>query len=330
MIARRPLTNNNSGGNYGFSEEEQPREFIPTGSKLLDLSLGGGWAEHRLSNVIGDMSTGKTLLMIEAAANFIIKYPDGIVRYRETEAAFDKGYAAKLGLPIERVDFGDKQIHTVEDLYRDLDKLTSASDQPELYIIDSLDAISSRAEMERDIDADSYAGEKARKMSELFRRLGQSFISDELHIDRNMTLLIVSQIRDRIGIKFGRKWTRAGGKAIDFYASIILILSQLSKIDKTIQGIKRTIGIQVKVGHHKNKINGYRDSVDFPLLFGFGVDDRQACLDWLKQHKVKDFKDHRLEPLPLPMLHEAVEEKWWAIEKMFAPKTKKYNIPAIP
>jgi hypothetical protein len=26
------------------------------------------------------------------------------------------------------------------------------------------------------------------------------------------------------------------------------------------------------------------------------------------------------------MLHEAVEEKWWEIEKLFAPKERKYNI----
>ena len=128
MIERRRL--NSNGGNY-FTEPKEHLDFIPTGSKLLDLSYGGGWAEHRLANVIGDKSTGKTLLMIEAAANFIIKYPrDGIVRYRETEACFDKRYAAALGLPIERIDFGDRQIHTVEDMYRDLDKLTQKSDQP--------------------------------------------------------------------------------------------------------------------------------------------------------------------------------------------------------
>jgi hypothetical protein len=83
MIERRRLNNGNSGGNY-FTEPKEHLDFIPTGSKLLDLSYGGGWAEHRLANVIGDKSTGKTLLMIEAAANFIIKYPrDGIDSYRE-------------------------------------------------------------------------------------------------------------------------------------------------------------------------------------------------------------------------------------------------------
>ena len=97
-----------------------------------------------------------------------------------------------------------------------------------------------------------------------------------------MTLLIVSQIRDKIGVKFGRKITRAGGRALDFYASHIVYLSQLSKIDKTISGIKRTIGIQVKAMPDKNKVSAaYRD-VEFPIIFGYGIDDRQACLDWLK------------------------------------------------
>jgi hypothetical protein len=39
-------------------------------------------------------STGKTLLCIEAAANFGRKYPKGRIRYLEAESAFQKDYAA--------------------------------------------------------------------------------------------------------------------------------------------------------------------------------------------------------------------------------------------
>ena len=304
------------GGNY-FAAPKTNLNFIPSGSRLLDLALGGGWAEQRMANVVGDKSTGKTLLMIEAAANFMEKYRSGLVYYRETEAAFDKEYAAALGLDVNKVDFGKRKIHTVEDFYRDLDRLTGKSDRPELYIIDSLDAISSRAEMDRQIDEDSYGSEKAKKMSELFRRLGQSFISDELHLDRNMTLIIVSQVRDKIGAMFGRKITRAGGRAIDFYASQIVYLSQLGKVHKKVQNIDWVTGIKVKASIDKNKIGTAHREAEFPIKFGWGVDDEQSCEDGLKKIK---------QPAPRGTnIRDWTEKKWYEIQMQLLPNTKKYG-----
>jgi RecA/RadA recombinase len=48
--------------------------LIPTGATLLDLGLGGGWACGRVANIVGDTAAGKTLLAIEACANFAAAY----------------------------------------------------------------------------------------------------------------------------------------------------------------------------------------------------------------------------------------------------------------
>jgi RecA/RadA recombinase len=66
----------NGGGNY-FTNPKTKLKFISTGCKMFDLALGGGWAENRISNIVGDKSTGKTLLCIEAAANFAHQVPQG-------------------------------------------------------------------------------------------------------------------------------------------------------------------------------------------------------------------------------------------------------------
>ncbi|MBO0736275.1 MAG: hypothetical protein J2P48_06865, partial [Alphaproteobacteria bacterium] len=63
----------------------QIRTF-PTGSTLLDLQNGGGWPLARMVNIVGDASTGKTLIAIEAAANFARLFGAENVRYCETEA----------------------------------------------------------------------------------------------------------------------------------------------------------------------------------------------------------------------------------------------------
>ena len=113
---------NGGGGNY-FLAPKTDVAFVSSGCHLLNLALGGGWAENRIANIVGDKSSGKTLLAIEACSNFAIKHKKGKIRYRECEAAFSNDYARAIGMPVERVDFGADPIDTVEDLFEDLTKV---------------------------------------------------------------------------------------------------------------------------------------------------------------------------------------------------------------
>lgn len=325
-----------TGGLY-FAAPKSKIEFISTGSTLLNLALGGGWAERRIGNVVGDKSTGKTLQCIEATANFAIKYPKGKIRYREAESAFDKLYANALGMPVDRIDFGSKRIATVEDLFEDLTKICEKAKQPEFVVVDSLDALSDRSEMDRDIDEGSYGANKAKKMSEMFRRLTQ------VMADANVTLLIVSQVRDKIGAMFGAKYTRTGGRAMDFYASQVLMLAHLGRIVKTTRGVKRATGVKILAKCDKNKISLPFREAEFPIHFGYGVDDAQSMIDWLKVtkgFKAKNYglsEDDAKKVLPvlldmspkdereiMTMLREDVTTRWYEIESDLMPKRSKY------
>lgn len=230
-----------------------------------------------------------TLLAIEAAANFANQYPKGLIWYREAEAAFDPSYAETLGLPVKRVDFGeegiDTQWDTVEEIFVDLDAcIKEALDKkvPGLYIIDSLDALSSAAELERDIDKGSYGMEKPKMLGKMFRqltrKLGQA----------NVCLIIISQVRDKIGVTFGRKWTRSGGKAMDFYASIVLYLSHIETLARTVGSLKRATAIRVRAKCEKNKIAMPFRECEVTIRFGYGMDDVEAALHWLEEVKMLD------------------------------------------
>lgn len=323
------------GGNY-FSSPKKNLKFISSGCKTLDLALGGGWAEGRIANIVGDSSTGKTLLCIEVAANFNAKYPKGRILYREAEAAFDIEYARALGMPVESVDFGD-QLATVEDLFEDLTKQCKRS-TPTLYILDSLDALSDRSEMERDIDQGSYGAAKAKKMSELFRRMVRSMSNS------NLTLIIVSQVRDKIGVTFGRKFTRTGGRALDFYASQIVLLAKRGEIIKTVNKVTRSIGVKVRAKVDKNKIALAHRESDFSIRFGYGVDDLGACLQWLADvgritevgltADEKVIKAYAAKVMASPngqyetevkKVYDLTEKAWYDIEKGFLPERKKYQ-----
>lgn len=324
----RKKTNPCNNGNYFSSEEKKSLEFIPSGCKVLDCVLGGGYPLGRIVNIVGDKSTGKTLAAIEAFANFNRVYPNGKMYYHEAEAAFDTEYADTLGMPIDDVIFvnGD----TVEDLFESLSKIIEdekETDIPILYVVDSLDALSDKDEKERKIDAGSYAMTKQKKMSEIFRRLAKDIEKTKI------CLMIISQVRDNIGVMFGEKHTRSGGKALDFYASQILWFSEMGKIKKTIRGIERPIGIKVKAKCKKNKIGlPYRECV-FPILFAYGIDDVTANLDFLNDVKgaLEEIGIENLKSIPeiTPELKGIISNQvvkiWNETEESFMPKTKKYE-----
>ena len=311
-----------------------PDGLVRTGSTLLDLVVGGGWALGRIANIVGDKSTGKTLLAIEACANFAKDYPKGKIWYRETEAAFDKSYAEALGMPVRKVKF--KKLRTVEDVFDDMRLKAEwlvANNREGIYILDSLDAISDRKELDRRIDENSYGGDKAKQMSQLFRRLVATVEKAK------MLVIIISQVRDKIGISFGRKTTRSGGKALDFYASQVVYLSHIKTLSKTIHGTKRAIGVLIKAKCDKNKVGLPFRECTFPIRFSFGVEDLQACVLWLKSigklpldralakkilNSPDDLSNREYDDAITRVRDKAIKE-WNEIENQLKPVRKKYE-----
>jgi len=325
------------GGGLYFAAPARELQFISSGCMVLDCVLGGGYPLGRIVNVVGDKSTGKTLLAIEACANFAKEY-DGSIHYREVEAAFDKSYAAALGLPIDRVDFGEKGILTVEDVFEDLSAVLEGAGKKRaaLYVLDSLDALSDRAELGRAMDEGTYGAEKAKKMGQLFRRLVQKLESTKTCV------FIISQERDAIGVTFGRKSTRSGGRALDFYASQVLWLAQVQRLKRTVKGVERPTGVKIKAQCEKNKVGLPFRQCQFDIRFGYGLDDVAANLEWLES--VGRLGDVGLTKADLPKvirnveqmeagearelragIAEATRKAWYEIEAQFIPKRRKYE-----
>lgn len=321
-----------------------------SGSVLLDCALGGGWCLGRMENIIGDFSTGKTLLAMEAVMNFSKTFPKGKKYYFESEAAFDLEYAKALGINLESVCFVRDVVgeSTIEAFFEHVSKVIDQhkkTKEPAIYVVDSLDAMSDRSELERSIDEGSYALQKQKKLGEFFRRK-----TTELEETR-INLIIVSQIRENIGVSFGNKSKRTGGKAMDFYASRHVWLSNKGKIKKTIKKVSRTIGINVQAEVRKNKLGPpFRDAT-FPLYFNYGIHDVESMVMWLESvghlEPVADiYEDIKLRNSAYSAtnfsrsfdsleslekreevhskLKYIVEQKWISIEESFLPARGKY------
>ena len=314
-----------------FTKSNESLDFISSGSTLLDLVLGGGYPLRRVTNIVGDASTGKTLLCIEAMINFLRKYPKGIVDYQEVESAFDANYAEELGLDTSKIRILEdvEMINDTQKATNHFLKLIEKKGEPGLRIIDTLDAIHDRETTDL---AEGYdAARRAAHVNSLVTK------SVGMFKRANANLIIVSQIRDNIGVMFGAKHRRAGGKAMDFYTSQVLWLYEVKKISRTIDKIKRDTAIKIRAKCKKNKIGlPYRDC-EFSIVFGYGIDDVTSCVEWLNSIECLDeLSDSKSIKEIIQRLHakekglrakmvNLVNEKWRDIETKFLPKHKKYD-----
>lgn len=322
--------------NY-FTGEKTNHQFISSGCTLLNQALGGGWPCGRVSNIVGDKSTSKTALATEAVTNFMRQFPKGHAAYRDTESSYDEAYARQMGLP-EGVDFGESRLSTIEEFHDDLVEFVgSCKKQPGIYVVDSLDALSDAAEMERQIgDTNTYGTQKAKKLSELFRKVNSKVEASKVH------LMIISQVRDNIGAMMGEKHKRSGGRALDFYASQVVWLAHLGRLDKQIKGVKRPYGIKVRAKVAKNKVGLPFRQVDFEFWFGYGIEDLVTSVLWLGEvDRLKDVNlsksdlkgylkaVHDMDPEQYLREHDlvtvAAKKAWVEIDTAFMPKRVKYG-----
>lgn len=194
----------------GDSIENGPR--IPTGSLSLDAELGGGWASGKINTVSGNESSGKTSIVLKSVAEFQKKWPEKEVVWIDVEGAWDKKWAAILGVVVDDVTLVEPQYS--EQAFDIAEK--AIINDVGLIVIDSITALLPKAEAEGDMET-VLVGLQARLNSKFFKK-AQAALLDHRDKEIKPTFLLISQLREQIGMHMPE--VEPGGRALRFYSSI--------------------------------------------------------------------------------------------------------------
>ena len=336
---------------------KQKIKYLPSGSVIIDLicSDGKGYSTG-IINLVGDSSSGKSFLSGECIAktkqilgkNFNWFYDNCEMGYKINSKKLYDFDILKDGFLKET-----KVSDTIEDFEYNINYVIE-NKKPEdyfIYVLDSFDGFSSEDEekymekrrkaLKKKKEEEEGSGDESGTYGLAKQKFMHQFCRSYIRKleKNNILLIIVSQIKGNIGVKFGSKYKRLGGKALDFYPSIVLWLAEVEKYLKK----KRAVGICIKVKATKARSeHPFREGF-IDLIFDYGIDDVATNLKFLYdlntekgKNKKKticnwDGKEFTFESLVKHIeendleleLENRVKELWFEIEESISSKGRK-------
>jgi recombination protein RecA len=267
-------------------QEETPTdltEWVSTGSSLLDLAISnrpnGGFPVGRIVELQGMEASGKSLIMAHVLANTQKK--GGLAVYIDTENALSEEFLRAIGVDVNNMLY--VPLETIEDIFEAVENIIetirkSSKDRLVSIVVDSVSAATTKIEQDADYEKDGWATSKAIIMSKAMRK-----ITNVIGKQR-VLLLCASQLREKMGVMFGDKYTTSGGKALGFHASCRIRLKGIGKLKSGSGKTEQIIGVQTEAQIIKNRMGPPFKKATFDIYFNSGIDDFNSWLTLMKDY----------------------------------------------
>lgn len=189
--------------------------YLSTGVAVLDRYVIGaeGLPETKFSEVFAEEGACKSSLGLSALA--ATQRAGGVSVLIDSEYTFDSQRAADLGVDLKELLV--VQPEHLEELFEQVKALLAAHDgkRPMLIVWDSVAATNTKNGLVLEA-GETGVGEVPRLMSNELKKLLDPLANKRAH------LMMINQIRSKIGVMFGSNITTPGGNAPKFYSYLRL------------------------------------------------------------------------------------------------------------
>lgn len=258
-------------GDYGA-----PRSKMPTGVFPLDLALLGGLPTGKVITLYGMESSCKTSLALRTIGIAQKREPNKRAVFIDVENSFDPHWAKKLGVDTDSLIYV-RPIAAEQAV--DLCSAFCSADDVSVIVLDSIGALVTQTEAD-DSAEKLEVGRRGILVGKLYRKTVYEQNLHEVNDRIPPTLILINQIRYKIGVMYGDPETLPGGMPFKFGSHLTMRLYGKGEVDKKVSSnvdAFRKITCTIK----KAKFQLAAKTVEFQMaLMPHGKFSYGDCPDW--------------------------------------------------
>lgn len=245
-----------------FINQNVEHSLFDFGPLNLTYAIGGrydGVLSGKIYQIVGRESSGKTTLAVDVAAQFVRRYPDQTVLWVDFERSVEYPYFEACGFRADSFirltpNYAEDGLNAVQEFIEN---------GVRLVVIDSVAFAVPRAHAGKSFGETMKMAATASLMTEFCKRMVPL-------IDNNdAAIILINQLRKNFSTMSHEEHVPFGGTAIQQATNVTVMLTAVSR-EETKQHVAATV--------YKNKQGAPRQRVEFPIVYGRGIDHAEVIL----------------------------------------------------